>query len=394
MKKEEFKLKRLIERIEDIRGEHTELVSFYIPAGFNITKAIEQIRNEISTAQNIKSKQVRKNVIAALEKIEKHLMHYKQTPENGLVIFSGNVHGKIELFFIEPPEPLRKKLYWCNHKFVIEPLKNIFEEKDVYGIVLIDKSEADIGIIRGKSIIPIKHMDSLVPGKTSKGGWSQARYERIREGLLRDFMKNVAENVANLFDNYKEMKGIIIAGPGPVKNNFAEGDFLRYDLRSKILGVVDTAYTGTYGIEEAIERAKDILKKTSIVREKKIVSDFFRHIAKNTGYVVYGLKDVIEKLEKGFIDTLLISKTFNYKDITIRCTNCGEKQRIISDSRNVKCKKCKKDVEIIMEQDILDYIIDTAEKVGTKIEIISTDTKEGKQFEEFGKIAGILRFKV
>ena len=35
-----------------------------------------------------------------------------------------------------------------------------------------------------------------------------------------------------------------------------------------------------------------------------------------------------------------------------------------------------------------------AEKTGTKIEVISTDTPEGLQFHELGGIAGMLRYKI
>lgn len=80
------RLKDLVEELDGFRGRHTELVSVYIPAGFNLYKVVEQINNEKSTAQNIKSKAVRKNVMSALERITQHLKLYKQTPPNGLVV--------------------------------------------------------------------------------------------------------------------------------------------------------------------------------------------------------------------------------------------------------------------------------------------------------------------
>ena len=60
------RLKFLIEELEKIRGRHTELVSVYVPQGFNLNKVVEQLRNEQGTASNIKSKAVRKNVLSAL----------------------------------------------------------------------------------------------------------------------------------------------------------------------------------------------------------------------------------------------------------------------------------------------------------------------------------------
>ena len=88
---EKIRLKKLIEELEKIRGKHTELISIYVPADYSIEKVREQVFQEISTAQNIKSKTTRKNVLAALEKILQELKLYRKTPPNGMVIFCGNV---------------------------------------------------------------------------------------------------------------------------------------------------------------------------------------------------------------------------------------------------------------------------------------------------------------
>src|SRR3989338_4332172 len=84
-------LKKLVKQLAAIKGRHTELVTVYVPAGYSLNEVATQLRNEQGTADNIKSKQVRKNVTTALEKILRHLTLYKSTPENGLALFCGNV---------------------------------------------------------------------------------------------------------------------------------------------------------------------------------------------------------------------------------------------------------------------------------------------------------------
>lgn len=173
---EKRKFEKMVKELGSIKGRHTELVSVYVPKGYNIQKAIDQLRTEQSTAQNIKSKAVRKNVMAALEKILQHLKVYKKTPENGLAVFCGNVSDKegvsdIQIFVITPIEDIKTKLYQCDQHFVIDPLMEMIEEKEVYGLVILDKSEANIGFLKGKKVESVKHMESIVPGKTKKGGW-------------------------------------------------------------------------------------------------------------------------------------------------------------------------------------------------------------------------------
>jgi len=90
-----------------------------LPSGYSLHEVSNQLKQEQSTAANIKSKPVRKNVMTALEKIMRHLQLYKRTPEHGLALFCGNVSEKegwpdIELWAIEPPEKIKVKLYWCD----------------------------------------------------------------------------------------------------------------------------------------------------------------------------------------------------------------------------------------------------------------------------------------
>ena len=75
----EIALKKLIKQLGSIRGRHTELVTVYVPAGYSLHEITAQLRSEQGTADNIKSKGVRKNVVTSLEKIMRHIQTYKNT---------------------------------------------------------------------------------------------------------------------------------------------------------------------------------------------------------------------------------------------------------------------------------------------------------------------------
>jgi len=357
------KFEKLIEDLAGIKGRHTELVSVFIPKGYNLNKAIDQLKSEQSTAQNIKSKQVKKNVMAALEKILQHLKAYRKTPPMGLALFCGNVSEKegvadIQIFPVEPIEDIRTKLYQCDQRFVLGPLKEMVEEREVYGLVVLDKSEADIGFLKGKKVESLKHMESIVPGKTKKGGWSANRFARIREGLLEDFLKSVGEAASKEFMKMKDLKGVIIGGPGPIKDDFLEEDYLNYQVKKHVLGTVNTSYTGEYGLREMIERSEDLISQASAIKESRILERFFADLAKDTGLAVYGEEKTLKLLKQGIVDILLVSEYY-FKE---------------NESR-------------------IEGIIKEAESMGTKIEMISTDSQKGAQLKELGGIGGILRYK-
>ena len=173
--KQKHQLKKLIKELETHRGRHTELVSVYIPQGYEMTKIINHLDQEKGTATNIKSASTRKNVIDALEKMTQHLRLYKRTPENGLAVFSGNVAERegqqdFKVWSVEPPIPLKTRIYRCDKEFVLDLLRDMLDTKEVYGLVIVDRRDAIIAYLKGKIIIPLLKTHSEVPGKTRAGG--------------------------------------------------------------------------------------------------------------------------------------------------------------------------------------------------------------------------------
>src|SRR5438445_11973643 len=122
--KEKLKLKKLLAELDAIRGRHTELVSIYIPAEFNLQEIVNMLRQEISLTQNVKDKTVRSNVTSALEKIIHELSMIRKTPAKGLAIFCGNVSEKEEdtviyIRMYDTPEKITKISYCSVQQYVI-----------------------------------------------------------------------------------------------------------------------------------------------------------------------------------------------------------------------------------------------------------------------------------
>lgn len=396
-KEAKVKLEKLVKKLESIKGRHTELVSIYVPSGYNLVKMADQINQERSTAQNIKSKTVRKNVTSALEKISQHLKLYKKTPENGVAIFSGNISEKegesdIELFAVEPPEPIQSRRYHCGQNFVLDPLKEMLREKEIYGLVVLDKSEASIGLIRGSKIETLKNLKSIVPGKSKKGGQSAQRFARVREGLLQDFLKEIGEVASHHFKKQRDLKGIIIGGPGPVKEQFVNEEYLQKSVHNKIIGTVDTSYSGEYGLRETMEKAEDLISQASIIREKKVLDRFFNQLIKEEGLATYGLESVMKALEMGAVETLIISEDLDQVRARLRCPQCGWKgEKIIEGGEKPDCPQCGSELKI-KRKDLTEELTQMAEKVGSKVEFVSTGTQKGEQLKDMGGVGAILRF--
>ncbi len=308
---DEFETLNLIKYLEGIKGRHTELVTVYVPAGFSLDIIRSHLLGEKSTASNIKDRNNRKNVIDALEKIVNELRLVRTTPKNGLVVFCGNVSDKegepdIRIWDVEPPQKSDVRLYRCDQYFITAPLKSMFQQGNSYGLLVMDNREATFGLLEGARITVLKHIKSLVPGKFSKGGQSAMRFAREREGLIRDFYKEIAETAKGLFFS-KNLTGLLVGGSGPAKDNFLESGYLVTALKNIVKGVKSISYTDESGLEELVSRSRDVLANERVMIEKEYVQRVLGSIAKNDNLSAYGESAVKRELDAGNVDTLLIS---------------------------------------------------------------------------------------
>lgn len=358
---EKYKLKKLIKEIENFRGRHTELVSVYVPAGYDLNKITTHLSQEQGTASNIKSASTRKNVVDGLEKMLQHLKLFKRTPENGLAIFAGNVSERegqsdVKVWSVEPPMPLNIRLYRCDKQFVMEPLEDMMDVKDIFGMIVMDRRDAFIAILKGKAIIPLLKTHSEVPGKFKAGGQSAQRFARLREGAAKDHYKKVGEYVKEQFLTMEGLKGILVGGPGPTKYDFVDGNYITNEVKKKIIAIRDLSYTDEFGLQELLEKSEDVLASEEVADEKKIMQQFFTLLATEQGKTAYGHNDVLEKTKAAMVETILISES--------------------------------------LDDAVVEEFEEEAAAMGSKVILISTETREGAQLKDMGGVVAFLRYNV
>jgi len=399
--------KKKLKMLEKFKGRHTELITLYLPNGVDRSTVMGQLSEEINQSSNIKSPTTRKNVQGALRKIIVFLKKIDfKLPENGLVVFSGNVseidgRSDIRLFTIHPIKNLNVKLYWCDAAFHLDPLREMVVPNEFYAIIAIDKNEVTIAQLSGKKYDILGHFTSTVPGKIRAGGQSSQRFERLREEALQDFFKKSASKFNNYFaEKHEKIKGVIIGGPGMTKQYFLDKQAIHHELAKKIIGVIDTSYTDEGGIREIVQKSSEILKDTELMKERLILEKFLGEVAKD-GLATYGKKEVEDTIEQGRVSALLVSEDIPWLVIKKNCEHCNTEEIEIFQNPNdydeskLKCTKCNSKVEVLEEIDYLDYIMEKAKSTGADIKVISTETNEGKHFlESFGGVGAMLRYKI
>jgi peptide chain release factor subunit 1 len=401
--RQKYDFKRALEEIQDLKGRGTELISVYVPPTKQIFDVAAYLREEFSQSSNIKSQGTRKNVQGAISSILARLKYFKAAPANGVIFFVGEIsttgdQTRMVQYVLEPPDPITTFLYRCDSDFYLEPLLGMLVDKKVYGLVVIDRSEATIGILRGKSIHVIRNLDSLVPSKHRMGGQSAQRFERLIEISANEYYKKVSDIMTESLLNLDGLEGILVGGPGPSKEFFIKEGFLHHELAKKVIDTFDIGYTDEYGLKELVEKAKDKLYDLDLMREKRFFQQFLNEIRKSDGLSVYGEDQIRNAILIGAVDTLLVSEGLRKRRVTFECQACGTVQMTVDkapEGTNTICPKCGGNATVSKDVDIVDDLFDQAGLMGTKVELISPESEEGDMLlKAFGGMAGLLRFSI
>jgi peptide chain release factor subunit 1 len=399
--KQKYEFKKVIEELKEFEGSGTQLVSIYVPEDRQISSVAQHVTQEHSEASNIKSKQTRTAVQDALTSIKDRLKYYDTyPPENGMVLFSGAINsggGRTEMItrtLESPPQPIESFRYHCDSDFLTEPLEHMLEDQGLFGLIVLDRREANVGWLRGKRVEAVKSASSLVPGKQRKGGQSAQRFARLRLEAIDNFYQEVAEMANDLFvPKRHEMDGILVGGPSPTKDEFLDGDYLHHELGDNVLGKFDVAYTDESGLNDLVDAASDVLADHEVMKDKREMEEFFEELHDGQR-ATYGFEQTRQNLMMGSVDRLLISEDLR-QDVVVY--DCGGKEEfeMISRRADIPEHECENgaEAEVKQREDAIDHLMEIAEQRGTDTKFISTDFEKGEQLmTAFGGVAGILRY--
>ena len=406
-----YKIRKTLEELSQKSGRGTELITVYIPKGKQLHEIINALQQEQGTADNIKSDLTRTHVVDSLGKVVQRLKLYKKTPEKGLVMFCGALPPEeggplgsevVKVWEVEPPKDLKQYLYRCDDHFHVDILKDMLKDDNLIGFLAIDAKDAGWGLLYGEKIEVLAQTGSGVAGKHRQGGQSAKRFQKLREMELSYFYNRVATTTREYFIDIYPIKGLIISGPGPTKEDFINGNYLEYRLQDMIINTIDASYAGAEGIREAFAKSSEILGDFRMVEEKKLVEDLFREINSHSGKGSYGLQEIIEYLKNNVVKTLIINDDTNLHRVEGKCKRCQHIQEEIVERPQVipkkteytskPCPGCKAMEVNVNEQDIVDYLELLAAKTGTQLEVISGSAEHGNMLASLGKVGAILRY--
>lgn len=404
-----WKIKKILEKLKKARGNGTSMISLVIPPGDQVGKINKMLSEEYSTASNIKSRANRLSVLSAIISTQQRLKLYSKIPENGLILYCGTIleEGNKEkkvTYDIQPFKAINTSLYLCDNKFHTEILFSLLENEDKIAYIIMDGKGALFGILKGNKKEILHKITVDLPKKHGRGGQSAMRFSRLRVEKRFVFLKKVAE-LANLYfieENQKvTIKGLILAGSGEFKNELSSSDIFDPRLKTKILQIIDIAYGGEAGFNQAIEVSSPKLGEFKFIKEKKILNSYFEEISKNSGKFVFGIEETVEALNSGTIEKLICWENLDF----IRFVLYNPKTNVQllkflkekKDNKNCHDKELSifTEFEVKKQELLVDWLVENRINFGSQIYLVSNKTPEGNQFVKgFGGLGGILRYSI
>ncbi|MCS7103702.1 MAG: hypothetical protein NZ992_07485, partial [Candidatus Korarchaeum sp.] len=158
-------------------------------------------------------------------------------------------------------------------------------------------------------------------------------------------------------------KAVVIGGPGFTKEKFVSYVKLKDSELGEKIREGDASSSTFSGILEMLRRgeADKVLKELELTKDIMSVDEIFNLLAKGSGLVTYGLKDVIEAVDHGAAELVLISSSLLFDPDT---------------------------------RDDVSYLLKGCERTRAEFRIVDSGSEPGERLEGIGGVAAKLRYRV
>lgn len=301
----------------------------------------------------------RENFNATMEHIHTHL----DANSGPVAIFASDRH---DFFYAMQPTVTPDNALIVDSSPYIRPLAALADEYQAFALLLLNHHHARLYDISCSEVAITEELSTHIRSKHSKGGWSQARFQRIRTGAINRFFDEVAEALPD--------GPLILAGPGQAKHEFRNR--LPSHLQERVIAVIDTGMNDERGLLQAS------LEETS-VHERRHHDELLARLKKEVltdGLASYGVDAVQQAARNGQVEVLLVEKDYRLPGWI--CERC----QLLRPGAATRCSSCGQPVSKV---DVVEEIIEFTERTDGFVELLDSDA-----LENFGHVAALLRYRI
>ncbi len=279
----------------------------------------------------------------------------------------------LDFFQAAPLEAPVADLVWIDSSPYIRPLAELQDEYENVAVVVADNKRARIFLVASAVAGDQTTVKGNVKNHVKKGGWSQQRYERRRDGQLQRYAREIVEALRQL-EQRETFRRVILVGGKEVLRIIHDNlpPRLRDMAADKAVhlgkgqGAVNQDVMDLFAVEE--RRSEEALWE-------KIRAEYLRG-----GLGAEGLEAVLAALRVGRVETMIAER--NFRPEGRRCRDCEHLEPRAVDA----CPACGS--ASLFEVDVVNELVEMAEKTGAEVDFTDPMSTLG----EAGHVAALLRY--
>jgi len=315
------------------------------------------LRRRTKAIQRALDKATRENFDATME----HVQEYLDGQSGPVALFASSRH---DFFYAMQPTTTPDNALIVDSSPYIRPLAALADEWRAFSLLLLNHHHARLYDVSCSEVAVQEELSTQIQSKHSKGGWSQARFQRIRTGAIKRFYDEVAEMLPD--------GPLIIAGPGQAKHEFHNQ--LPGHIQERVVAVIDTE------MDDERELLQASLEKAA-AHERRHHDDLVARFKKEVltdGLAAYGVETVQQAARNGQVEVLLVEKDYRLPGWI--CERC----QLVKPGVAATCSNCGQPVSKV---DVVEEIIEFAERTDATVEVLDEEA-----LQDFGHVAALLRY--
>ena len=360
----------------DVRGlaeasaENDCFLSIYLPTGSrgDMEANASFVRSRVTAIENALSGDIEREFRQTLASLGEGLQHEPVPGERGRVVFVSACEDFFEAYRL--PVAVERALVLDNSPYIL-PLSLLMDDHEDYGIILMDSQKATFYLVRSSMMEKVESVSIDLMNRHKKGGMSQKRFNRLRQGQIEAFIDEIVDDLDRL--EAGSMRGLVIAGPGEAKGQLVDALPPRY--AQMVMGTVDTDID--VGHAELLAHGDALSRTDEISDEAAAVEELRRAIFKDELAAV-GLEETRDALVSGRVATLLLED-----DVSLRGWIC-ELCKTFADGPG-KCARCGSTVS---SADLVNELVEMAHRTDAAVQHVQVSPF----LDSIGGVGAILRY--
>lgn len=212
-------------------------------------------------------------------------------------------------FLVEPPKPIKQRLWSCARHFRIDLIEDLFETYDDYGVIDIQGEDTTYYTLNGDSLKYLTKISVDLPSNHDQGGQSQNRIQRQRKEKIHEYLKKVNELACQKWitpqtDTETEqikIKGLILSGTANKKDDFLREKLLDPRLEKILLGKV---------VRPDLDVLNALVNQDQVSKNQEIYAmEIEKNLNENPERLVFG-REIYPQLKDGMLRLLIVNQTW------------------------------------------------------------------------------------